>query len=238
MLLGATSCYAAPDLASSEILHLIRRGVRANLVPGLVLQLFALTFVGAYYLSPDFAAGLDRVGAWKETWGYAFSVPSTALFGGAIPFLVLWVSKLVPPGEALRQLLFYVGFWCWKGAEVDAFYRAQAWLFGSEATLLVVVEKVFVDQFIYNPLWAAPTQAICFLWKDSGFSRTELRRRLRVRPLAWRVVVVLVSTWVVWVPAVCIVYSLPSPLQLPLFNLVLCFWCLLLSFVSRQGDAA
>jgi hypothetical protein len=31
------------------------------------------------------------------------------------------------------------------------------------------------------------------------------------------------------------VYSLPSALQVPLFNLVLCFWCLLMSFISRES---
>jgi hypothetical protein len=45
-------------------------------------------------------------------------------------------------------------------------------------------------------------------------------------------ITVLFSTWVVWIPAVSIVYSLPSALQLPIFNLVLCFWCLLLTFVT------
>jgi len=44
-----------------------------------------------------------------------------------------------------------------------------------------------------------------------------------------RSLVVMVSIWAVWLPAVVIIYSFPSPLQLPLFNIVLCFWCLLLS---------
>jgi hypothetical protein len=51
------------------------------------------------------------------------------------------------------------------------------------------------------------------------------------------VVVVLFSTWIVWLPTVAIVYSLPNVLQLPLSNLVLCFWCLLLSFISRRSAA-
>jgi hypothetical protein len=39
----------------------------------------------------------------------------------------------------------------------------------------------------------------------------------------------------VWIPAVATIYSLPSALQVPLFNLVLCFWCLLISFISRAS---
>jgi hypothetical protein len=42
------------------------------------------------------------------------------------------------------------------------------------------------------------------------------------------------STWAVWIPAVTIIYCLPAPLQIPLFNLVLCFWVLVLSFISKR----
>lgn len=57
-------------------------------------------------------------------------------------------------------------------------------------------------------------------------------------PLLIRIPCGLVSTWVVWVPATSLVYTLPSPLQIPLFNLVLCFFVLLLSFVSQTASAA
>ena len=46
--------------------------------------------------------------------------------------------------------------------------------------------------------------------------------------------VTLMSTWAVWIPAVTIIYCLPAPLQIPLFNLVLCFWVLVLSFISKR----
>jgi hypothetical protein len=45
------------------------------------------------------------------------------------------------------------------------------------------------------------------------------------------------SQWMVWIPAVSIIYCLPSALQIPLFNLVVCFWVLLLTFVSRRSAA-
>src|SRR5690606_2824532 len=136
-----------------------------------------------------------------------------------------------------KYLTFYVSFWLWKGVEVDAFYRAQALVFGEQADALTIATKTAVDQFVYNPLWAAPTQTVFFLWKDCDFSLAECRRPLARASASRRVLSVLLSTWVVWIPAVAVVYSLPSPLQLPLFNLVLCFWCLLLSFVSRTATA-
>jgi hypothetical protein len=180
--------------------------------------------------------GLDRVGALKRHWGYLYSALATALFGGVIPYCVLFATGRIPPRRAGLELGFYLGFWAWKGVEVDALYRTQASLFGEGSTAWVIAQKTLVDQFIYNPLWAAPTQTLCFLWKDCGFRLSETARRLRSTSFLQRVVVILLSTWMVWIPAVSVVYSLPSALQLPLFNLVLCFWCLLLTFVSRDPE--
>jgi hypothetical protein len=210
------------------------RGLRANVVPAFVLQCFALGLVIAYFHLPAFGRALRELGELKVRGGYVFSSISTALFGGLIPFLVLLGTGRVEKARAKGELLFYLAFWFWKGAEVDALYRAQSWLFGSSPNALVVGAKTALDQFVYNPLWAAPTQTLCFLWKDAGFSLPAMRDRLRLQALPLRVGTVLVSTWVVWIPTVAIVYSLPLPLQVPLFNLVLCFWCLLLSFLSRE----
>lgn len=210
-------------------------------MPGLCLQLFALLVVVAYFNSPEVGELLDRVGSLKRAYGFAFSALSTAAFGGVIPYLVLLRTGKLPRRRADREFLFYVGFWMWKGIEVDAFYRGQAWLLGDDAAWSTIVQKTALDQFVYNPLWAAPTQTIFFLWKDSGFSWRRTHERLKEDSFGRRTLVVLLSTWVVWIPAVAIIYSLPSALQLPLFNLVLCFWCLLLSFLSReslQQDAA
>jgi hypothetical protein len=219
--------------------------MRANLVPGLILQSFALAIVLAYGQSAGFHSALDRVGLLKHELGYIFSMLSTATFGGVIPFFILLASGKVPRGQGRKQFAFLVAFWAWKGVEVDAFYRAQAVIFGDGSSTQVVAAKTLVDQFVYNPLWAAPTQTVFFLWKDSEFSFAKLLPQVRnsagFGPFWSKVTTVLFSTWVVWIPAVSIVYSLPSALQLPLSNLVLCFWCLLLTFVSTgsmQGRSA
>jgi hypothetical protein len=51
-----------------------------------------------------------------------------------------------------------------------------------------------------------------------------------------RVLHVLISNLGVWVPAVCIIFALPTPLQLPLQNIVLCFFSLLLAHVMPKRD--
>jgi hypothetical protein len=45
-----------------------------------------------------------------------------------------------------------------------------------------------------------------------------------------------VTTWVVWIPGTAIIYSLPYPLQIPLFNLTLCFFVILVSVFSQKEN--
>jgi hypothetical protein len=209
-------------------------GLKRNALPGLALQTCALLVVLGYVFVPAFHSALDEVGALKVRYGYLYSAVATAFFGGLVPFLYLRWSGKISADRAGGELLFYVGFWLWKGMEVDALYRFQSSVFGDGATAHTIVAKAFVDQFLYSPLWAAPTQVLFFLYKDSGFSLANMRARLQEEPLSKRLFVVLISTWIVWIPTVSIVYSLPGALQIPLFNLVLCFWCLLLSTISKN----
>ena len=209
-------------------------GLRRNLVPGLILQGCALLVLLGYVFVPSFHAFLDTVGEVKTRYGYTYSAISAAAFGGAIPYLVLYSTHQVQKGRALAELAFYLGFWLYRGVEVDALYRLQSFLFGSSSTVGTVAAKACVDQFVYNPLWAVPTQVVFFLWKDAGFSWPGMIRRLEQERLGHRLIVMLFSTWMVWLPTVAVVYSLPNGLQLPVSNLVLCFWSLLLSFVSRR----
>lgn len=221
------------DSKSASVLAPGLAGIRHNLLPGLVLQACALCVVLGYAFVPSFHDFLAEVGALKVRYGYAYAALSSATFGGVIPFLVLYATRNCATKKPGYEFLFYVVFWLWKGIEIDGLYRLQSVVFGSAATPSTIALKTVVDQFVYNPVWAAPTQLVLFLWKDCHFSWREVAVRLRREPLRRRLVVILAPTWIVWIPTVAIIYSLPSPLQVPLSNLALCFWCLILSFVVR-----
>jgi hypothetical protein len=179
-------------------------------------------------------AWFDNVGETKHRFGYLFSALSTMIFGGIVPFLVLLGTGRVEKGLALRSLVFYVVFWTWKGIEVDGFYRLQALVFGNGTSLAVITKKIVVDQFVYNPLWAGPTQVWFFLWKECQFSWDSMQPHFAEQSFWRRVVIVTVSSWIVWVPTVAVIYALPSALQVPLFNIIICFWSLLLSSLSKR----
>ena len=214
--------------------EIIAGSFRENIKPGLVLQTLALAMLLLYYFFPPARAGFDVIGVWKEQGGFVFSSLSTGFFGGFLPYLLILGSGKIPQDKRLKLFLFYFLFWLWKGIEVDLLYRGQAILYGDSNHWLVVVKKVLTDQFIYCPLWAVPTMTLFYLWKDSGFGISEVKDRLKEVSFFQRWLRVLVSNTVVWVPAVSIIYLLPLSLQIPLFNLVLVFWTLILNSVSEK----
>lgn len=209
--------------------------MRFNLRPALVLQAFALALVLGYFWSTPLHDALSVVGALKLRYGYVYSAVATCIFGGLVPYAVLSVAGRIGPRQRWAELAFYALLWLCKGIEVDAFYRAQAAWFGESGSVGTILVKTAVDQGLYVPLWSAPVQVLLFTWKDAGFSVQATRSAFARQSFAQRTLVVIFSTWVVWIPAVAIVYALPSALQVPLFNLVLCFWCLLMSFISRTS---
>lgn len=209
-------------------------GMRQNALPGLALWSLALLLVLADRLIPAAHAFFESVGRWKERGGLPFSATSTAFFGGVVPVVLLMArGKIARRWPA--ELVFYALFWAYKGVEVDLLYRLQGSWFGQQATPGTIVAKVAVDQLVYNPVWAAPTTALAYLWKESSFSWAATRAKLGREFWFFAVPVTLMSTWAVWIPAVTIIYCLPAPLQIPLFNLVLCFWVLVLSFISKPS---
>jgi hypothetical protein len=211
--------------------------VRANFVPGLCLQALALFVVLAYELSSDVRHTFDQLGRAKEAAGFFGPVVSTAIFGGLVPYLFLLTVGRIRPGRRAPEFWFYLLFWAYKGFEIDLLYRSQSVWFGEAQTLKVIGIKTLIDQGLYGTLWAAPTQTLLFLWKDAGFSLREVRVHLAEQPLRERLLVILASNWIVWIPAVAIIYALPTALQILLSNLVLTFWTLILTFVSQKSRA-
>ncbi len=216
------------------------KGVRANILPGMVLWIVGLVIVWIYYHVEEARDGFEGIMEFKVRYGFLYSGVATAVFGGLIPFLYLWWARRVPRGLAWQWCLFFVLYWAFRGIDVDALYRFQALLFGDDPVWQTILTKVLVDQFIYCPIWSAPMTAIFYGWRDSGFSWRKFRPNINRRLFLFEVPSVLLSIWIVWIPATAIIYSLPLPLQIPLFNLALCFFVLLISVLSpekpRPGD--
>lgn len=211
-------------------------GAQALFRPGLVLQAVALGLVLAYYFVPAAHGHYDRLAAWRTAGGFAFSGLASALCGGVLPFLYLRLNPSTRAANPWPLMLFFAGFWAWKGAEVDLWYRILSWLYGDGTGAGTIVRKMFSDQFGFNLFYAAPVGVAIFAWKDAGFRWAPVAADLRAgRWYYRRVFPVLLTTWSLWIPVVCCVYALPPALQVPLFNVVLCFWSLLFThLMTRQ----
>jgi hypothetical protein len=221
-----------------SIKHSIFSALKKNLLPGLVLQLFAVSILLIYFFVPASKPMFTLLGELKQTYGYGCSFISTALFGGLIPFLYLWLSKSLAPGRnVLCLLVFYVIFWGLKGMEVDFFYRLQADWFGTGNDVQTIATKMAVDQFLYSALWAAPGITIVYLWMESNWSIAQSKKAMTKEFFCIKIPTVILSNWLVWIPAVSIVYAMPGELQIPLFNLVLCFWVLLLAVLNKKNNS-
>ena len=101
-------------------------------------------------------------------------------------------------------------------------------------TVPVVLAKICVDQFGYNPFFAAPFGVLTYEWKNCGYSRESLRRTFSWNHYRDRIIPTLLATWAVWIPLMAMIYSLPLALQFPLFSLALTFWVLLLTYMTNS----
>lgn len=210
------------------------RSARANLVPGLVLQAFALAVVLGYYFHPPTRELFNRLAELRTRTGWSFGIVSTGLFGGLLPLLYLKSARATRDLYTWKQGGILTLFWSYKGFEIAAWYAFQARVLGTGNDVGTIAIKSIVDQFIYCPVWAIPSTAIFYIWCATNLNHRAVIDDLRVpRWYQRRVLPMLCANLGVWLPLVCIIYALPTPLQLPLQNIVLCFFTLMLAHMSR-----
>ncbi|HNX52834.1 MAG TPA: hypothetical protein PLD51_05690 [Pontiellaceae bacterium] len=225
-----------------RLMHIIfKNGLAAakkNIGPGLLLQGFALALLLLYYFHAPTRQLLMTIPEIKARMGISFPLLMTAFSGGILPFIFLAFRKEIPAGRYIPHLLFLTGFWAFNGMMVDLLYQGQALLFGDQADFATLIKKITVDQFVFCPLYSAPVTAVAMHWKNCDFSWQKTKAELSARVFAFEMLSVLISIWGVWLPTVFILYSLPLALQFPLFNIILCFWSLLLSALNSKPQSA
>ncbi len=178
------------------------RAARANLVPGLIIQALMVAMVLAYYFFPPSRAAFQFLAAAKGRWGYAFSFTSAVIAGAVLP--VIFKITILQRGRVIRadfaDLLFLAVFWGMDGTILDGFYRLQAHIFGAGADFSIVLKKVLVDQFIYNPVFAAPYTVICYEIKRQGYRLGASRHVFTAEFYRTHTIPTLCATWTIWIP--------------------------------------
>lgn len=224
----------APPATTPSMRAEIAQAFRQNRVPCVVLNALALALVVSYYQVPALAEVWQAVGSFKTRWSFAFSCFSTMFAAVVFPTVIQAGLGTLPPGPRGRRLLLGLLFWGYRGMEIDLFYRLQNALFGDHLDATTLLKKVLVDQFVASPLWFVPTYVVALRWieHDGSWARTRasLDRQFWTRLCP----TVLVTNWLVWIPALALVYSLPAALQFPLFTLVMCFFILVASMMTQK----
>lgn len=213
------------------------RAARVNLVPGLIIQAVLVVLVLAYYFHPPVRAVLESLAAAKERGGFFFTMISTAIAGAILPetLKVLTFQRGKVRRENLDELLFLLVFWSLDGVIVDMFYRLQALWFGSEINLSTIVKKVLVDQFLYNPFFAAPLGLFFYEWKNQHYARAGMSRTFTWTFYKNKTIPTLFATWTVWIPLTAAIYALPQLLQIPIFCLALTFWVMMFAYITSSA---
>jgi len=226
------------DDAPAHPLALAAKAAKANVLPALLLWAFGSAIVAAYYLWPAARPTFETIAAAKDRYGFAYAAVSTALFAGLIPFAMQGLQRGGRKRWGATYLLFLLGLWAAKGVEVDLLYRLQALMFGDDPSASALVGKTLFDQLVYVPFWAVPSMVVALIWAHGGFSGSNVRRHLRRGWYRRLVLPVMIPNWMVWFPAVTLSYTLPTPLQLPVQNIVLCLWVLMVMFMTHQQNEA
>lgn len=227
---------ATLDARTRHPLALGLAAARANLLPGVLLWAIGSAIVAAYYLWPAARPAFDQVAAWKQALGLFYVMLSTALFAGLIPYLMQALQRGGVRRWSVGYLAYLLLFWAIKGVEIELLYRLQAWMFGEGRDITTLLAKTGFDQFVYVACWGGPTLVMGMLLAQSGFSWRQMRRHLRAGWYRRLILPVLLPNWLVWIPAVMLIYMLPTELQLPMQNVVLCIWVLMVMFITGQQN--
>ena len=217
----------------SEFFSHIRYAFKANLIPGIFLQCIACIIGACYFLWPSAQPVFLFIAELKTQYSTGFAIVSTAIFGGLIPYLYLLSAGRIK-FHPIKQCLFYCGLWALLGLTVDYFYGWQAIWFGSEVNVKTIAIKTFVDQFLFSAFITCPFMTLAYLWKDEMFAVSALNKAINQQFFMVKIPTIVISNWLVWIPSVCLIYSMPTPLQLPLFNVVLCFFVIVLAVLTNE----
>ncbi len=205
-----------------------------NIIPGIIIWIIASIVISLWYFNESAQSFMLHIVEVKNTAPYTFAFISTAIAGALIPGIVMGIWSLHP--RAWQQMPWLLLFYGLKGVEINALYQIQAYLFGQGADWQTLTIKSFVDQCIYVPVIDVASVAIAYAWIEGG--RPGLRHSLRDNWWCNYWFPILFTNTIVWTPVVFLLYMLPTPLQLPLQNLVLCFWSLLVAVIANRNEGS
>ena len=218
-----------------------RKGVRSaiqNLSAILALLAAMGMVVVIYYFWPAGSAFLSRYATWQHAGGI-FCAGLMAGFAGGI-LSELCVVYIMDKGHWNRRhvenMIFRFVVFSFSGLVVYEFYEWQAIWFGDGVSWRILLPKILVDQFIFSVFYSTTYQTLTFRWQALRYSGERLWSELNWNFVVERMLPVLVTNWMFWIPGVTLIYSMPLILQMPINIFALAMWSILLAGLSKHSD--
>jgi hypothetical protein len=223
-----------------EAFHKGVQSAAQNLPAMLVLLAAMSVLVATYYFWPWGAAFLSSYAAWQHAGGLLRTGLAAGFAGGILSELSLIYIRDGGRWNAshLENMCFRFGLFFMGGMVVAEFYVWQAVWFGDGPTWRVLLPKVLVDQFIFSVIWSTTYQTLAFRWQFLRYSGSRLWNELDGAFVIERMLPVLVTNWMFWIPGVILVYSMPLTLQMPLNIFATAIWSLLLAGLAQPVGAS
>lgn len=213
-----------------------RNAVKRLWRPFLAIQVGAFLAVMAYYFIPGIPQSVNAIAQFKSHAGMGFSALSTALAGVFLPEIARRATMKTKSEP--RDLLFQAGLYALIGTAVDVLYQMLAKVYGTEATLAVVIKKLLTDMFGFTVLVSMPLSTVAFLWHEHGYRLRKTVDAVRNGAFLARYAPLLIMCWGYWFPVLVAVYILPSNLQFVMYLFAQGAWTLLLVSVATRPSAA
>ena len=195
--------------------------------------------VAIYYCWPVAASVLAAYGAWQHAGGIVRTGLVSGFAGGFLSELCVVYFRDRGRWNAmhLENMVFRFFIFFFGGMIVGEFYVWQAYWFGDGVSFRILLPKVLVDQFIFSVFWSTTYQSLTFRWQVLRYSFSRLWSELDGSFVIDRMLPVLVTNWMFWIPGVTLVYSMPLQLQMPLSIFATAMWSILLAGLARPAVA-
>lgn len=211
-----------------KILKNIKIALLENIKAILFLQFVAAALIITYYLSGNVRAAWDIIGIIRQNNDPYLAMMTTSICGGLIP---AFMKKIFSKDKSSpRQIALHGLFWFYKGLEIALFYNLLALIVGNASDAKTVFSKTAIDEFVYTPLWGMPS----VYWFYKLVNGESLRKTFEDFKKDYLQVIAM--NWIIWIPAVSVVYYFPLAIQLPLQNVILVMWVILLTFFAKKKE--
>lgn len=195
-----------------------------------------ISFLLLYSNSEFFQNILSHIEDTKKNTGFYFSFIIYACFGSIVPEImkILFIENKIKI-ENFYNILFGIILWGIIGIYTDIIYKIQQILFGYETSIGILIKKTLADQLFFSPLAAFIITSCLFLYKNKH-EIYKIKYIFTKYFLIEYIIPVIIALWLVWIPGMLVVYSMPSNLQLPVASFIMCFWSLIITFMAGNNN--